>query len=287
MIPHLPLPWPFERDYMQAALLGGLIVGATAPLIGAFLVQRRMSLLGDGIGHVSFAGVAVGALVGVRPLWTALLLAVAGALGMDELRRRMGARSGDAALALIFYSGIAAGVVLFGLAGSFNAGVFSYLFGSILTIGGADLMTVVVLGAVIVVTIATIRRALFAVVADDAWARVAGLPVNALDRVLVVLTAVTVVAAMRVVGVLLVAALMVLPVTAVQRAARSFRRTMQAAVVVGVGCVVAGLAIARWLSLAPGATIVLCCAAVLLIVLAVTSARPGGRGSDVRASAAL
>ena len=275
----LNLPWPFEREYMQAALVGGLVVGATAPLIGAFLVQRRQSLLGDGIGHVSFAGVAAGALLGVRPLWTALALAVAGALAMDELRRRLGPRSGDAALALLFYSGIAAGVVMFGLAGSLDAGVFSYLFGSILTIDTTDLLTVVVLGLVIATVMTVTRRALFAVVADDEWARVAGLPVVALDRMLVVLAAVTVVAAMRVVGVLLVAALMVLPVTAVQHVAVSFRRTMFGAVVTGTGCVLGGLTLARWLSLPPGATIVLCCSTVLLLLLMGTNVlrRSAGR----------
>ena len=273
----MTLPWPFEREYMQLALVAGLVVGATAPLIGAFLVQRRLSLVGDGIGHVAFAGVALGTLLDVLPLWTALVVAVAGALGMDELRRRMGTRSGDAALALLFYTGLAAGVVLLSLAGSLNAGIFSYLFGSILTIDSSELIAVVVLGAVIVTIGVDSRRALFAIVADEEWSRVAGLPVNALDRLLIVLAAVTVVAAMRVVGLLLVAALMVLPVLAVQHVASSFRRTIQGSVAVGMVCVVGGLATARWLDLAPGATIVLWCSAVVLIVLA--GSRLSGRSA--------
>jgi len=262
----LTLPWPFEREYMQLALAGGLVVGATAPLIGAFLVQRRMALIGDGIGHVSFAGVAAGALLGVRPVWTALVFAVVGALVMDEFRRRTGGRSGDTALALIFYSGIAAGVVMFGIGRGLDASVFSYLFGSILTVDPSELITVAVLGAVIIVTIALTRGALFAIVSDEEWARVAGIPVTALDRLLVVLTAVTVVAAMRVVGVLLVAALMVLPVAAVRTIASSFKRTVQAAVAVGVISVVSGLILARWLSLPAGATIVLSCSVILVVL---------------------
>jgi zinc transport system permease protein len=190
-----------------------------------------------------------------------------GALGIDELRRRMGSTSGDTALALLFYTGLAAGFALLQIAGSLNASVFSYLFGSILIIEPQELLAIVGLGASIVITIGFIRRALFAVVADDEWSRVAGLPVSALDRLLVVLTAVTVVAAMRVVGLLLVAALMVLPVAAVQHRARSFRGAVQGSVAVGVGAVVVGLALARWLALPPGAAIVLCCAAAVLLSL--------------------
>jgi zinc transport system permease protein len=115
----LPLPWPFDREYMQLALAAGLVVGASAPLIGTFLVQKRLSLMGDGIGHVAFAGVAAGLLTGLSPIWTALVAAVAGALAIEWLRLRRRA-SGDLALAVFFYSGIAGGVVLTGLAGSLD-----------------------------------------------------------------------------------------------------------------------------------------------------------------------
>lgn len=112
----LPLPWPFDREYMQLALVAGLVVGTTAPLIGTFLVQRRLSLMGDGVGHVAFAGVAAGLVAGVWPVWTALAAAAAGAMAIEWLRAR-GRATGDLALALFFYSGIAGGVVLTGLAG--------------------------------------------------------------------------------------------------------------------------------------------------------------------------
>src|SRR4051794_25471395 len=133
----LPLPWPFEREYMQLALAGALVVGICAPLIGTFLVQKRLSLLGDGIGHVAFAGVSAGLLLGVWPMWTALVAALGGAVGVEWLRSH-GRASGDLALALLFYSGIAGGVVLTGLAGSLNASTLTYLFGSVLTIDHGD-----------------------------------------------------------------------------------------------------------------------------------------------------
>lgn len=269
----LALPWPFEREYMQLALLAGLVVGTCAPLMGTFLVHKRLSLMGDGVGHVAFAGVAAGLLLEVWPVWTALVAAVAGAVAVEWLRSR-GRASGDLALALLFYSGIAAGVVLIGLAGSLDAGTLTYLFGSILTVEASDAWTVGVLGVVLLVTVATTWRPLLAVVLDEEAARVAGLPVDQLNLLLAVLTAVTVVVGMRVVGVLLVAALMVLPVGTAQRVARSFRGTLVLAAGVGAASAVVGLGVARQWSLAPGGTIVLV-AAALFLVTALGSGRLG------------
>lgn len=268
----LPLPWPFDRQYMQLALASGIAVGAVAPLIGTFLVQKRLSLLGDGIGHMAFAGVAAGLLVGFSPLWTALVVAMAGAMTIEWLRLRRRA-SGDLALAVFFYTGIAAGVVLTGLAGSFNAGVLTYLFGSVLTVSPADAATIAGLAVGILAVVAVSWRALFSVVLDEEAARVAGLPVDALNLGLAALTAVTVVASMRVVGVLLVAALMVLPVGSAQRLARSFSATLRWAVAIGVGSVVVGLVVARIGGLAPGGTIVLVASALFGVTAAVEGAR--------------
>jgi len=268
----LPLPWPFDREYMQLALASGVAVGAVAPLIGTFLVQKRLSLMGDGVGHMAFAGVAAGLLVGFSPLWTALVAAVLGAVTIEWLRLRRRA-SGDLALAVFFYTGIAAGVVLTGLAGSLNSGVLTYLFGSVLTVSPADASTIAGLAVAILAVVAVTWRAMFSVVLDEEAARVAGLPVDALNLGLAALTAVTVVAAMRVVGVLLVAALMVLPVGSAQRLARSFAATLRWAVAIGVGSVVVGLAVARTGGLAPGGTIVLVAAALFGATAAVEVSR--------------
>lgn len=261
MMAALGLPFPFEREYMQLALLAAVVVGATAPLIGTFLVQKQLSLLGDGIGHVAFAGVAAGLLLGVWPVWTALVAAVGGAVGLEWLRSR-GHTSGDLGLSLLFYTGIAAGVVLTSLAGALDASLLTYLFGSILTISPSDAATIVVLAVLIAATVGLIWRALFTVVLDEESARVAGLPVMGLNLALSALTAVTVVAAMRVVGVLLIAALMVLPVASAQRVCRSFRATLLTSSAMGASAGVAGLVIARLADLAPGATIVLVAAAL-------------------------
>ena len=264
---------PFAFGFMQRALVAGLVVGVFAPMIGTFLVQKRLSLIGDGIGHVAFAGVGAGLLLHVSPIWAALVFAVVGALGVDWLRARRRA-SGDVALALLFYSGIALGVVLISLGGGLNANILVYLFGQPLTVTRSEIATIFVLGAAITVTMWALRRVLFSVVTDDDWSRVAGLPVDALNALLAVMTAVAVVAAMRIVGILLVAALMVLPVASAQLLARSFRGTLIVSVGVGVGSVVAGLVAAWEWDLAPSGAMVLAAAAVFALVTVGKRAAP-------------
>jgi zinc transport system permease protein len=259
------LPYPFELGFMQRALVAGVAVGVFAPMIGTFLVQKRMSLIGDGIGHVAFAGVGAGLIAGIWPVWTALAFAVGGALGVEWLRSRRRA-SGDLALALFFYSGIALGVVLVSLGGGLNANLLTYLFGQPLTVNDSELAVILGLGAVIVAAMLALRRVLFAVVTDEDWSRVSGLPVGFVNNVLAVLTAVAVVAAMRIVGILLIAAMMVLPVASGQVLARSFGSTLRWSIAVSVGSVIAGLAASRLWGTAPGGTIVLIAAAVFAIV---------------------
>jgi zinc transport system permease protein len=265
----LPLPYPFELTFMQRALVAGIVVGVFAPMIGTFLVQKRMSLMGEGIGHIAWAGVGAGLLLGVYPVWTALLFAVVSALGIEWLRARRRA-SGDLALAIFFYSGIALGVVLVSLAHSMNASILSYLFGQPLTASGADVRTIVALGVVIVVVVIVLRRVMFAVVMDEEWSRVAGMPVGLLNNVLAVLTACAVVAAMKIVGILLIAAMMVLPVASGQLLGRSFAGTLRWSVAISVSSVIAGLVATRVWDLAPGGTIVLISAGVFVVVALAT-----------------
>ncbi len=260
----LALPWPFERQFMALALAAGLVVGACAPLIGAFVLQRRMALLGDGLGHVAFAGVAGGFLFDVWPIWSALVATVAAALGIEWLRSR-GRATGDVALALVFYSGMAMGIVLLGVAGSVDANLFAYLFGSIVTVSPGDVGVVAAIGVAIMAIMAVCGRAFFAIVLDEESARVAGIPVDTLNAVLAVVTAVTVVAAMRVVGILLVAALMVVPVATGQLLGRSFRCALGWSVALGMASVVVGLAGARQWALAPGGSIVLVATAAFAV----------------------
>jgi zinc transport system permease protein len=274
------VPYPFEVEFMHRALVACVAVGVFAPMIGTFLVQKRLSLIGDGIGHVAFAGVGAGVIAGTAPIWTALAFAVAGALGVEWLRGRRRA-SGDVALAILFYSGIALGVVLLSLGDGLNANVLSYLFGQPLTVDDAEVVVIVGIGGAIVLAVLAVRRPLFSVVTDETWSRVAGLPVDLLNGMLAVATAAAVVAAMRIVGILLVAAMMVLPVATAQLVARSFRGTVWLSVGVGVTASIVGLAAARIWGLAPGGAIVLLTAATFAVSATVRRTANGGvvRGS--------
>jgi zinc transport system permease protein len=247
----------FTADFGRRAVVAATVVGLVAPVVGAFLVQRRLSLVGDGIGHLALAGVAIGVLVGVSGVWGALVVALLGAVLLEALRVR-GRLTGDLSLALIFYLGIAAGAVGLSLAGRFDTSVLGVLFGTLFALTWADVGVIVVLGAVVLAAVLALYRPLLAVALDEETARAGGLPVDALNLVLVALTALLVVGGMRVVGLLLVAALMVVPVAAGSKVAHSFRATLAWAIGVGATSAWIGLLVAAWHGdLVPGGTIVL------------------------------
>jgi zinc transport system permease protein len=246
---------PLVYDFMQRAFLGAALTGLAAPAVGTYLVQRRQALIGDGIGHVALTGVALGLLTGTFPVLTAVIVATAGAVTIEVVRMR-GRASGDVALAMMFYGGIAGGVLLTGLAGNGAATLNTYLFGSLTTVSPADLWVIAVLATVVLVLAIGLRRQLFAVCHDEEYARVAGLPVPAYNVLLAVMAALTVTTAMRVVGLLLVSALMVVPVATAQQLTRSFRTTLLVAMGLGVLVSLAGVVFSYYVDVAPGASIV-------------------------------
>lgn len=254
----------FGYDFMVRAMVGALIIGLAAPALGIYLVQRRLSLIGDGIGHVALTGVGVGLLLNRSPVITAVIVSAIGAVGVELIRQR-GRTSGDLALALLFYGGIAGGVVLVGLsADSTNASLMQYLFGSLTTTSAQDVVIIGGLGVAVLLAMLLLRPALFAVCHDEEYARVSGLPVRTLNLILAVTTAVTVTIAMRTVGLLLVSALMVVPVAAAQQVTRGFRTTMTAAMVIGICAAAAGFVVSAEADTAPGATIVILALAAFL-----------------------
>lgn len=245
-----------DYDFMRRALLAAVFTGLSAPAIGTYLVQRRLSLLGDGLGHVALTGVALGLLTGIAPLPTAVVVATLGALLIEFLRSR-GRTSGDVALAMLFYGGIAGGVLLAGLAGESAAGLNKFLFGSITTVSNGDLVLVGVLGAVVVALSVGLRPQLFAVCQDEEHARVSGVPVWLLSSLISILAAITITLAMRTVGLLLVSALMVVPVAASQQVTRSFRATHLAAMGIGLAVALGGVVSSYEIETQPGPTIVI------------------------------
>lgn len=242
-------------DFMQRAMLAALLTGLAAPAIGTYLVHRRLALMGDGIGHVALTGVALGLLTGWAPVLTAVLTAIAGAIAIEVVRAR-GRASADVALAMLFYGGIAGGVLLTGLAGSTAATLNSYLFGSITTVSKTDLAVVAALAIVVIGLAIGLGPQLFAVTQDEEFARVSGLRVSLYNIMIAVMAAVTVTVAMRTVGLLLVSALMVVPVATAQQVTGSFRATFVLALVLGVVPSLLGVSFAYYVDVAPGASIV-------------------------------
>jgi len=260
-------------EFMQRALMAALLVGMTAPTVGVYLVQRRLALIGDGLGHVALAGVAIGVLTSQAPVLTALACAVIGALAIELIRAR-GRTSGDVALAILFYGGIAGGVVIIsqapgGTPGNLNA----FLFGAITTTTGTDVAVFALLcGLVLTVTLG-FSRYLFAVSNDEEFAVASGLPVLRLNLLLVVVTAMTVVVSMRVIGLLLISALMILPIASAQLVASSFRQTVAIGVGIGVAVSVSGVAMSFYADTPSGGTIVLLAIAVFAVVALVRALR--------------
>ncbi|MFI9779161.1 metal ABC transporter permease [Streptomyces sp. NPDC051956] len=268
-----------DSAFMQRALLAAVLVGITAPAIGVYLVQRRQALMGDGIGHVAMTGVGLGFLLSTSPVWMAMAVSVVGVVIM-ELIRWYGKTRGDIALAMLFYGGMAGGVMLINLApGGSTANLQSYLFGSLSTVSQSDLVAICVLAGFVALVTIGLRRQLFAVSQDEEFARVTGLPVRVLNLLVAVTAAATVTVAMRVVGLLLVSALMVVPVAAAQQLTRSFAATFAIAVAIGVTTTLGGTITNYYVEIPPGATIVLLTIAAFIVfsVIATPLARRRAR----------
>lgn len=252
-------------DIVRYPLIIAVLIGLTAPIVGTFLVQKRLSLLGDGLGHVALTGVAVGWLVGG---WMAVtphdLLAIPGALAASilgalaiEYVREIGHTSRDVALAILFYGGIAGGVVIIQLAGGTSANLMAYLFGSLSTVTRTDLIIAIVLAGVVMAIGLGLTGLLSAVTTDEEFARASGLPVRLVNILIAIMAALTVTLAMRIVGALMVSALMIVPVAAAQQMVVGFSRTMRAAMAIAVTCALAGLITTVYVDLPPGGVIVL------------------------------
>jgi zinc transport system permease protein len=247
--------WDF--DFMRRAILAALVVGLVAPAIGVFLVQRRLALLGDGMGHVALTGVGLAFLTGTAPVPTALIIAVLGAVLIEVLRTRSRS-AGDVILALVFYGGIAGGVLLTYLAGNRAASSLNqYLFGAITTVSGADLVWLVGAAAAVLLTLGVFGREMFAVSFDAEVARTQGIRTSLISTLITVLAAVTVVIGMRTVGLLLVSAIMIVPIAAAQQVSRSFTGTALLGMAIGLACAVTGVIVSFYVDAPSGATIVL------------------------------
>lgn len=259
-----------DHAFMQRALIAAALVGITAPAIGTYLVQRRQAVMGDGLGHVAMTGVALGFVLNSSPVWMATLVAVIGAVGMELIRSR-GRTSGDVALAMLFYGGLAGGVMIINMGGGSTVNLISAMFGSITTVAAEDVTAMALLAAFVLAVTIGLRRQLFAVCQDEEFAKVTGLPVRALNLLIAVTAAVTVTVAMRIVGLLLVSAMMVIPVAAAQRLTRGFAATLGLAIAISLAVSLTGTATTYYVNAPSGAMIVLLAIAVFMALTALSA----------------
>lgn len=252
--------------FMVRAFAAGLIVALAVPVMGSFLVARRYSLIADSLAHVSLAGVGAGLLLGFTPIWVAIPVTVAGALALEWLRQNQ-KMSGEVSLAILMSAGLALAVVLANLAHGANTDFTSYLFGSIATTSPADIATLAVAAAIVLLVIAINYRAFLYIAFDEDGARIAGYKVTLLNYTLAAMTAIVVVLSLRIVGGLLMSALLVMPVITASQFARSFLQTILYAIVVAAIAVVAGLTFAFYAGIAAGGAIVLSALVLLIAAL--------------------
>jgi zinc transport system permease protein len=246
----------FHHGFVQRALIAGCFIAILCSTLGVFLVLRRLSLIGDGLAHVTFGSVALGLLLGVFPLYAAIPVTLISSLGILKLMEK--ARLyGDAAIAIVSSLGVSVGILLASKAGGFNIDLFSYLFGNILSISAGEVWLSVILSALLIGIIFAFYHEMLSVTFDEETAHTSGVNTTMINRILVLMTALTVVLAMRVVGIMLITALLVLPAVTALQMSRGFRGTMVISCVAGVLSVVLGVLLSFMADLPTGATIVL------------------------------
>ena len=252
--------------FIQKGLVAGIAIAIICSVMGTFLVLRRYALFGDALSHMAFGGISVGMMIGVYPLWTAFVVSVLGALGITKLRKSTKI-SGDAAIAVLLVSGFGIGVLLISATDGFKVDLFSFLFGSILLISLDDTLLIVGISAGVLAVLGFLRKSFLHLTFDEEQAKVNGLNVDRLNYVFVVLASVTVITSMRLVGILLISALIVLPNITSMMFGKGFKHTVILSVLISVFSVVTGIILSYYLDLAPSGTIVMISVAILVGVL--------------------
>lgn len=250
------MPEVFQYSFMVRALIIGAVIGLVAPMIGTFLVLRRFAFFADTLAHTALLGVALGIMLNVHPALSALAVCTVAAVAVERLRVRRRLPS-DAALALFLSGSLALALVLISLSRGFNVNILGYLFGSITTVQSDDLWITVALGGMALLVVAALYKELLYICFDEESARVSGLPVGRINLLLVITAAATVAVAMKIIGTLLVGALMVIPVLTAFQVARSFRSALLLSVAFSLTSVLAGLVISFYLNIVAGGAIVL------------------------------
>ena len=255
-----------QYSFIIRGLEAGIVVAIIAPLIGIFLVLRRYSLIADTLSHVSLAGIAIGLMTGISPVVMALVTTVVASLGIEKLRTSKKVY-GESALALFLSGSLALAVVLLSLSHGLNANLFNYLFGSIVTVTASDVHIIIALAVVVITCISIFYRDLVYVTFDEDAAKVSGVKVKVINTILIVLSACAVSLSIPIVGVLLIAALIVIPIVTALQLKKSFTKTIVWAEVISIFSVITGILVSFYFNLSTGGTIVLLMLAIFGVVL--------------------
>jgi zinc transport system permease protein len=266
----------FHYEFLQHAFLAGIMVGLLAPLLGVFVVVRRLSLIADALSHVTLAGIAASLLLeksfalfnGFNPLYLGMVFSVGGSLFIEKLRG-VYKHYQELAIPIILSSGIGLGVIFISLANGFNTDLFSYLFGSVTAVSPTDLWVILIISIFVIVLVISLYKELFLLSFDEEHAKASGIAASSIHFCFIVMVALVIAASMRIVGILLVSSLMTLPVAASIRIAKGFKQTIFLSILFGEISVFGGLSTAYYLNLAPGGSIVMI--AVLILILAILS----------------
>lgn len=264
----------FQFDFIRNTFIVGLVIGIVAPLLGSFIVVRRLSLMADALSHVSLAGIAVslflsktyGPLAGLNPLYLGFGFATGGSLLMEKLRS-VYRHFEELAIPIIMSAGMGFSVIFISMANGFNTDLFSYLFGSVSAVSRSDMWTITGIAIFVFIIILLLYKELFLLSFDEEYAKVSGIRAKVFDMIFMVLVALVIASSMRIVGILLVSSLMTLPVAAAIRIARGFKQTIIIAVIFGEIAVLGGLISAYYLDLAPGGTIVILSVLILILTM--------------------
>ncbi|MGG0658631.1 metal ABC transporter permease [Rummeliibacillus pycnus] len=261
-------------DFLQNAFLSGIIIGVIAPLLGVFIVVRRLSLIADALSHVTLAGIAgslyisqsVPALATLNPIYLGIISAVGGSVLIERFRR-LYKHFEELAIPIIMSAGLGMSAIFISLAQGFSTDLFSYLFGSVSAVSRQDLWIVLGIAILVITFIYVFYKELFVLSFDEEYAKASGIPAKTVHLLFMIVTALVIAASMRIVGILLVSSLITLPVAASIRIAKGFKQTIFFAILFGELAVIIGLVSAFYLNLAPGGTIVVTSILILLLVI--------------------
>jgi zinc transport system permease protein len=255
-----------QFGFMQRALISAIAISIICSIVGLFLVLKRHSLFGDALAHVAFGGISLGLFTGIYPLWTAYVVAILSAIGVNKLRESTKI-SPDSSVAVLLTSGLAIGVILISISGGFTLNLFSFLFGNILLISNDDVIMILITAAVVIPVIYVFYKKLMLIVFDEKQAKVSGLNVTWINTLFIILASITIIASIRLVGVLLISSLIVIPNITALMIGKGFKKTMFISCAISILSVVFGIVLSYYVNLAPSGTIVLTMIIVFLAII--------------------